>query len=164
LGVPSSPRYGASAGPCHCGWRRQSGRVLLRCGQVAQCEEPDLEILPEDHAARYLLASLARLWHTASHRSHLLLIIHRLEALDPSFNATFTTKLMHLHNVHSEALRKMRAAAAQAKADSPEDLYRHRRLRLPRSQLNCIHLRGHAAPWDVEQTPGRRSSAPSAPN
>jgi len=86
--------------------------------EVAQFEEPDLEILSEDHAARYSLAS----WRDigARHHADLTLILYRLAALNPSFNATFTTKLMHIHKVNSEERRKMRAAAAQAKADSRE--------------------------------------------
>jgi len=71
--------------------------------EVAQFEAPDLEILSEDHAARYSLAS----WRDigARHHADLTLILHRLAALNPSFNATFTTKLMHIHKVNSEERR-----------------------------------------------------------
>jgi hypothetical protein len=86
--------------------------------EVAQFDDPDLEIMSEEHAARYSLAS----WRDigARHHADLALILHRLAALNPSFAEAFTTKLMHIHKVNSEERRKMRAAAAQAKADARE--------------------------------------------
>jgi hypothetical protein len=86
--------------------------------EVGQFEEPDLEIMSEEHAARYSLAS----WRDigARHHADLTIILHRLAALNPTFADSFTTKLMHIHKVNSEERRKMRAAAAQAKADARE--------------------------------------------
>jgi hypothetical protein len=84
--------------------------------EVAQFEEPDLEIMSEEHAARYSLAS----WRDigARHHADLTLILRRVAALNPSFEEAFTTKLMHIHKVNSEERRKMRAASVQAKADA----------------------------------------------
>jgi hypothetical protein len=83
--------------------------------EVAQFEEPDLEIMSEDHAARYSLASWRDI--AARHHADFTLILHRLAAVHPTFCDTLTMKLMHIHKVNSEERKKMRTATVQAKAD-----------------------------------------------